>query len=168
MAPSSPVAMPTVDYPLRRASERLSVALFRALREDAAHLGLNPRQAWLLIALRRTGAVPVSRLLAGSIAPASTLTGVVDALELSRLVARGAGRVDRRQVVLSLTGRGRRLSGRLEQLQRARWSRVRTRLQARKAAAAYRHAQGVGPRTGRAPRTVRRPSSRGSSPGGRP
>lgn len=126
------------DYPLRRAAERLGVAIFRSVREDATGLGLTVREAMILLVLRRNRAVPVSRLVSGSGTPPSTITGVVDALVLAQLLKREHGTRDRRQVVVSLAPRGRQLAERLERLQASRWLGVRGQLPGTRAALAAR------------------------------
>jgi MarR family transcriptional regulator, organic hydroperoxide resistance regulator len=114
---------------LRRGDERLRIALsqltrawMRMAREEARELGLSVPQLMLLGTLREAGTVPVSRWADAIGSSLSAATGLLDRLESERYVTRGHGREDRRQVLISLTPRGRKLADRLSTEFQRRWS----------------------------------------------
>lgn len=119
-----------VPFPrlLEPSQERLWNALtgaarrwIRLSREEARALGLSLPQLSLLGALRTRGPLPVSQWVEMIGSTPSAATGLLDRLESEGYVARARGGRDRRQVLISLTPRGRRLAERMESQLRHRW-----------------------------------------------
>ena len=81
-------------------------ALRRARVADAA-TGLTPERLSLLSVLVFVGPMPMSRLAAAEGVSAPAITRIVSALEADGLVARRATPVDRRQVEVRATAKGR-------------------------------------------------------------
>jgi DNA-binding MarR family transcriptional regulator len=106
---------------LRRESERLAVSLLQLARTVGRAEHLSVGQLLILRALVRSGPLPATRLVRWTDAPPSTITGMLDGLVHLGLVRREHGSEDRRQVLVSLTGAGRRTAGRLEERFRRYW-----------------------------------------------
>lgn len=113
---------------LREACARLVYTSIRTARSDAGQEGISMPQLFLLGALARSGPTPVTRLTAWTGARAPTLSGALDALVEAGWVARTHGTADRRQVIVTLSPRGRRVAARLESRSAARWKRLAPRL----------------------------------------
>jgi len=90
---------------LRRIVRALDVHSRALLREHR----LTGPQLSVLKELARQGPTPIGTLAKRTFLGAPTVTGVVDRLERQGWVARGPGREDRRQVVITITEEGRRL-----------------------------------------------------------
>ncbi|HTP56572.1 MAG TPA: MarR family transcriptional regulator [Thermoplasmata archaeon] len=112
----------------RRAAERLSETVARLSRgwmrlgrEEARAIGLSLPQAILLRNLRETGPTPVTHWVGVTGVSPSTATSLLDGLEAEGYVVRTHDRSDRRQVLISLTSAGRRVSHRLTEEFRRRW-----------------------------------------------
>lgn len=124
MAPSTPILRPAPTS----AEERLWAAVtqvtrewVRLAKEEARTLGLSLPQLMLLGTLRDVGTVPVARWADMIGSSPSAATGLLDRLESEGYVARAHGGQDRRQVLVSLTPKGRRLGERLKGEFRDRW-----------------------------------------------
>jgi len=90
-------------------------------REEARALGLSLPQAILLRSLRETGPTPVTHWVGVAGVSPSTATSLLDGLEAEGYIVRTHDRSDRRQVLISLTNAGRRVSERLMEEFRRRW-----------------------------------------------
>jgi len=103
-----------------RAEERLWAAVssmtrlwLRRAREEARSVGLSLPQLFLIGGLKETGPIPVSRWVELVGSSPSAATGLLDGLEAAGVLARSHDPSDRRQVLISLTPQGQRLSFRL-------------------------------------------------------
>jgi DNA-binding MarR family transcriptional regulator len=113
---------------------RFALREFQRFSETAAAtVGLTPRQHQALLAIRGTRAgrpLSVGGLAESLKVRPHSAVGLVDRLAGMGLVARRHGRVDRRQVFVSLTAAGRRMLARLSAAHRAELRRLRPRLRA--------------------------------------
>lgn len=100
---------------------RVARGWIRIGREEARGLGLSLPQLFLLRGVRELGPFPATRWadLIGS--SPSALTGLLDGLEDGGYVQRTHDEADRRQVLISLTPKGRTLADRLKAEFQARW-----------------------------------------------
>jgi MarR family transcriptional regulator, organic hydroperoxide resistance regulator len=119
----------TVDGEPRSAEERFADRVSRLVRgmmhwarEEARTLDLTFPEVMLLGGLRESGPIPLSQCAEARGIPASTVTGLLDALETRGFVRRSHGTEDRRQVIISLTPSGQRISDQLKARFLARWS----------------------------------------------
>lgn len=123
-----PAPEPCGDPPARTASERLSGAVrgmvrswIRLTREEARASGLSLPQMFVLGGLYESEAIPVTRWAEIVGASPSATTGLLDGLEADGYVVRTHDRHDRRQVLISLSPKGRALAGRLSRTFRSHW-----------------------------------------------
>jgi DNA-binding MarR family transcriptional regulator len=119
----------TVDGEPRSAEERFADRVSRLVRgmmhwvrEEARALDLTFPEVMLLGGLRESGPIPLSQCAEARGIPASTVTGILDGLETRGYVRRTHGTEDRRQVIISLTPKGQRLSEQLKARFVGRWS----------------------------------------------
>ncbi|HZY69665.1 MAG TPA: MarR family transcriptional regulator [Thermoplasmata archaeon] len=90
-------------------------------REEARRLGLSLPQLFLLRGLRELGPFPASRWVDLMGSSPSALTGLLDGLESGGYIQRTHDREDRRQVLVSLSSKGRALADSLKEEFQARW-----------------------------------------------
>lgn len=93
----------------------------RSAREEARTVGLSWAQLSLLGALEEDGTIPVSRWIEMTGSSPSAATGLLDGLASDGHIARSRSGRDRRQVLVSLKPKGRRLARRLRGRLRQRW-----------------------------------------------
>ncbi len=79
-------------------------------KDTLKNFKLTRPQLTCIVALRDNGSMPLSRLGALALIGPSTVTGVVDRLELRKLVVRERSLEDRRIVMVHLTPKGRLIS----------------------------------------------------------
>lgn len=94
----------------------------RLLRENGRPLGLSLPQLFLLGALWDSGALAIGQWVEMVGVSPSAMTSLLDGLEEGGFVVREHAANDRRQVMIELTPRGRRLAGRLRREFRGRWN----------------------------------------------
>ena len=118
----------TTGAPTGTSAERLSASvakltrgLLRQGREEARTLGLTLPQLFLLAGLREMGRIPVTRWAELTGASPSATTALLDGLEAAGYLVRSHDAADRRQVLVSLTPRGRAQARRLADQYRAKW-----------------------------------------------
>ena len=99
----------------------LTRAWIRLAREDARNLGLTLPQLFVLRGLAEHGTVPVTHWADRMGTSPSAMTGILDGMESSGLISRSHASADRRQVLVSLTPKGAKLSERLSGDFRRRW-----------------------------------------------
>jgi DNA-binding MarR family transcriptional regulator len=116
------VAVPSAAERLHATVQQLARAWTRLGREEARRRGLSLPQLFLLGALRESGPMPVTRWVAMMGLSASATSSLTDGLESGGFVARTHGARDRRQVLVSLTPKGRRVADRLRAASRRRWT----------------------------------------------
>jgi DNA-binding MarR family transcriptional regulator len=68
--------------------------------------GLNASQLSCLLVLKRSGAMPLSKLSRQVLLSPSMITSIVDQLEKKELVVRNRKSTDRRVILIELTGKG--------------------------------------------------------------
>ena len=100
---------------------RLMQNWMRRTREDARGSGLSVPPLVLHRALSRTDQLPVTRWADMVGASPSSATALLDGLEHGGIVRRTHATTDRRQVLVSLTPKGRRLINRLRVAGRRHW-----------------------------------------------
>ena len=93
-------------------------------REAARSLGLSMPQLFLLRGLGETGPVPATRWAEMIGSSPSATTSLLDGLEEAGLVQRTHDAIDRRQVLISLTPKGRKMTEQLRTTTCARWREV--------------------------------------------
>jgi DNA-binding MarR family transcriptional regulator len=113
---------------LRSPDERLSETVLhltrgwmRLGREAARGLGLSLPQLFLLSGLREMGKVPVTRWVEVMGSSPSACTGLIDGMESEGYILRTRDDVDRRQVLISLTPKGRHVADRVNEELRQKW-----------------------------------------------
>jgi DNA-binding MarR family transcriptional regulator len=89
----------------------------RSLREPMADLSqsLTPPQIHTLMWLKEDGALALSTIAARVGCAAPTITGVIDRLERSKLVARVRDTADRRVILVKLTAAGERMARKIDE-----------------------------------------------------
>ncbi len=85
-------------------------------------MDLSLPQIFLLGGLREKGRIPVTRWAEQMGASPSATTGLLDTLEASGYVLRVHDEADRRQVLVSLTPKGRRLAEKVRATFQSHWS----------------------------------------------
>jgi len=106
---------------LLRAVTRLIHTWVRLARRDAHSVELSLPQVFLLRDLRQVGEMRATRWSDVVGASPSTASGLLDGLEASGYIRRTHDTRDRRQVLISLTPKGRRCTDRLKETLLARW-----------------------------------------------
>jgi DNA-binding MarR family transcriptional regulator len=119
---SAPQADPLSEF--RESYEMAVSAALHLTRIEASAEGLSIPQVFIVQALSRVGPVPISQFVQWWGNSPSTIGGILDVMESTGIARRHHGSQDRRQVLVSLTLKGRRLAGRLEAKRAARWSEV--------------------------------------------
>ena len=106
-----------VPVPTTRADERLMETVgnlvrahVRLVKEKSRILGLSAPQLFLLRGLDELGEIPVSRWAEEFGASPSATTALVDGLVEAGYIVRHDNELDRRQVLVTLTAKGRRLT----------------------------------------------------------
>jgi DNA-binding MarR family transcriptional regulator len=100
---------------------KLTRAWIRYGKEEARRVDLMLPQLFLLGVLFDDGPISVTRWSESIGAPPSTTTGLLDGLEGAGHILRTHDPTDRRQVLVTLTPKGRRLAERLKTQVRGRW-----------------------------------------------
>lgn len=116
---ASPRASPAEK--LSETVSRLTRGMMRLAREHARDVGLSLPQLFLLRGLREEGRIPVSRWVDIMGVSPSAATSLLDGLEEQGYVQRTHDAKDRRQVLVSLTPKGRRLSEQVQAEFRRKW-----------------------------------------------
>ena len=75
----------------------------------AKHLGISALQLLALVLLGTTGGLSIKALRSELCIPASSLTSTLDSLEKKKLIKRQRSKEDRRQWLLSLSSKGKKL-----------------------------------------------------------
>ncbi len=122
MPPIEPPAKP--DSPEERLAAnvaRLTRGWFKLGREDARQLGLSPPKVFLLLGLEEDGPVPATRWAERTGATPPAMSALLDGLEEDGYITRTHARTDRRQVLIALSPKGRKLAETLRARFRARW-----------------------------------------------
>jgi MarR family transcriptional regulator, organic hydroperoxide resistance regulator len=117
-------ASDTADDRLGDAVARLQRIWMRLTRQDAQSLGLSAPQVLMLRGLAQFGEMPATRwaeIIGGS---PSTASGLLDGLESAGLVHRARATEDRRQVLVTLTPRGRQAIAKSARSRRRHWKAV--------------------------------------------
>lgn len=86
---------------------RAVLALGRRLRAERPPGGVTLAELSILAALRRLGPVPAKRLASEERLQPQSLTRVIGSLEQDHLIARTRSEDDRREILITLTQRGR-------------------------------------------------------------
>ncbi len=152
---------------LREACERLVYASLRLTRLEANEEGLSIPQVFILQALSSVGPIPITQLVLWSGNSPATIGGILDVMEQDGLARRAHGVEDRRQVLASLTPKGRRLAAKLVRKRDARWAALRSALLVRDAAASARALQRVAAGFNAWRRATDHPRRHGAGAGGR-
>lgn len=118
---ASPIAGTSAEDHLSEVVGLVMRGWMRKGREDARSLGLTLPQLFLIKGLSEMGLVPVTRWAEMIGSSPSAATALLDGLETSGLLQRSHDVVDRRQVLVSLTPKGRKMADRLRASSRARW-----------------------------------------------
>jgi DNA-binding MarR family transcriptional regulator len=115
---------PTGSEPseLQRECEQLVFTLLRRAREEANEEDLSLPQLLILGALRQSGRVSVTQLTTWTGGSVSAISGLLDGLVDAKLLLREHGVEDRRQVLVSLSADGRRLTDRVSSRRAVRWA----------------------------------------------
>ncbi len=100
---------------------RLNRGWMKMGREEARELGLSLPQMFLVGGLREMGEIPVNRWVEMMGASPSATTGLLDGLESGGYIQRAHDAKDRRQVLISLTPKGRALADRVRAEYQLRW-----------------------------------------------
>ncbi|HTW55950.1 MAG TPA: MarR family transcriptional regulator [Thermoplasmata archaeon] len=114
----------TADDRLGDAVARLQRIWMRLTRQDAQLLGLSAPQVLMLRGLAQFGEMPATRwaeIIGGS---PSTASGLLDGLETAGLVRRTRATEDRRQVLVTLTPKGRSAIAKASRDRRRHWKAV--------------------------------------------
>ncbi len=165
--PSSSKADSPPDLELAETVARLTRGWMRWGREAGRAAGLSLPQQFLLGGLCESGPIPVSQWVEAIGASPSATTALLNGLEEHGLVRRERARADRRQVLISLTPKGRRLAERIRAGLRDRWSAACAELPGPDLSEAARTlgriANRMGSDGGHAPRRSGRAATRGSA-----
>jgi DNA-binding MarR family transcriptional regulator len=94
---------------LNRFAEAMSMILLDVHQQHLAELDLTLPQAQVLRVLRREGSVPTGQLATALRISAPAITQLTDRLIRKGLIERQAAEHDRRRVLVTLSGKGRRL-----------------------------------------------------------
>lgn len=121
LAGSTRTPEPTPEARLAVTVSHLTRGLMRLGRTEAKALGLTLPQLLLLSGLRELGAIPVTRWVEEMGVSPSATTDLLDGLEGAGYVRRAHDPNDRRQVLISLTPSGARLTGRIRSELSAKW-----------------------------------------------
>ncbi len=90
--------------------------VFQRLLDSCGVDAFNGAQGRILYVLWQEDGVPISRLVQGTGLAKNTLTAMLARMESQGLVTREAGPQDRRQVLVTLTGKARGLQSQYEQV----------------------------------------------------
>jgi DNA-binding MarR family transcriptional regulator len=119
-ARNGPVA---ADLQLSEAVGRLTRGWMRTAKEQGRALHLSLPQLLLIRSLTEIEEIPVTRWAEMIGASPSATTGLLDGLEAEGYVRRTHASDDRRQVLISLLPKGRRLADRMVEIHERRWRR---------------------------------------------
>ena len=107
---AAPAATTRADERLMETVGNLVRAHVRLVKEKSRLLGLSAPQLFLLRGLNELGEIPVSRWAEEFGASRSATTALVDGLVEAGYIVRHANELDRRQVIVALSAKGRRLT----------------------------------------------------------
>ncbi|MCJ7434864.1 MAG: MarR family transcriptional regulator [Anaerolineales bacterium] len=97
--------MPEIFQLIEQASKKLKQFQRRTIQES----NLTPPQYFILSLLWEKDGAPFKDLASASFSSRATITGIVDTLEKKGLVTREPNHDDRRSLLVSLTGKGKKL-----------------------------------------------------------
>jgi DNA-binding MarR family transcriptional regulator len=120
-APSLRASPASPEERLARTVARLTRSWMRLSREGARGLGLSLPQLLLLGGLYEIGEIPERRWVQMIGVSPSATSGLLDGLEAEGYIQRTHDKVDRRQVLVSLSPKGRKLTERVRGQFRRRW-----------------------------------------------
>lgn len=115
-------AVDTVEGRLAETISQLTRGWMRLARERSRELGLSFPQMMVLAAVEREGGMPATRWAELMGASPSATTSLLDGLESEGYLRRTHDAADRRQVLVSLTPKGRRLTTQIRSEFMERWS----------------------------------------------
>jgi DNA-binding MarR family transcriptional regulator len=118
------VSSATPEDRLREVTGRLMRGWMRISREQARRSALSLPQLFLLRALNEMQEIPATRWAEMVGVSPSAATGLLDGLEAAAYIRRTHDTRDRRQVLVSLTPKGRRFSEQVRANQRKEWHRI--------------------------------------------
>jgi DNA-binding MarR family transcriptional regulator len=118
---SSKIRPPSAEERLAETVSGLVRTWMRWGREEGRTLGLSFPQLTLLHKLQMVDSLPITRWAEMIGCSPSAITGLIDGLEAEGYLRREHGEADRRQVLISLTPKGREVSERLQASFRERW-----------------------------------------------
>ena len=114
-------AVDSVEGRLAETISQLTRGWMRLARERSRGLGLSFPQMMVLAAVEREGEMPASRWAELMGASPSATTSLLDGLEAEGYLRRAHDSADRRQVLVSLTPKGRRLTTQIRAEFMERW-----------------------------------------------